>query len=308
VETAFNAESRFLICHLEFLYSMHSVHTSRTACLPIQVLSRSENQTVSTKPMTYTVPPNPTVFISYAHEDADFANQLIADLRANGYACSIDSDIEPGDKWLDRIAGAIRDSDAFIVILTPKALDSDSVLNEIGLARDLKKNNDTRLIIPLMLENMLADPRFSLLLGGHQVATFFDSDHKKTALPKLLHALSNIGARSVPRELELKYLQRLKDEELLHSERYTPLGGGSQQKRRPEMRQIFTRVVTGKDRHLRDQPQVHSFPDAVDEIRNRLPRAVLLGEPGGGKTTTLGKLAADLVETALQDAEPLSRC
>ncbi|HLG17395.1 MAG TPA: SUMF1/EgtB/PvdO family nonheme iron enzyme [Blastocatellia bacterium] len=253
--------------------------------------------------MTYSLPPDPTVFISYAHGDADFANQLIADLRANGYACWIDSDIEPGDKWLDRIAEVIRNSDAFIVILTPKALDSDSVRNEIGLARDLKKLNDKKLIIPLMLENVLADPRFSLLLGGYQVAAFFNSDYEKTALPKLLHKLSNLGPRHAPRELELKYLQLLKDEQLLHSERYTPLGGGSQQRRRPEMRQIFTRVATGKDRHLRDQPQVHSFVDAVEEIRHRLPRAVLLGEPGGGKTTTLGKLAADLVETALQDAQ-----
>ena len=38
----------------------------------------------------------PTVFISYARVDAEFANQLIADLNANGHVCWIDTTMIKG--------------------------------------------------------------------------------------------------------------------------------------------------------------------------------------------------------------------
>jgi hypothetical protein len=47
------------------------------------------------------------------------------------------------------------------------------------------------------------------------------------------------------------------------------------------------------------------FEDAVAELK-AIRRAVLLGDPGSGKTTTFYKLAADLMETALADpAKPI---
>src|SRR5262245_36160455 len=50
----------------------------------------------------------PTVFISYARADAEFANQLIADLNAHGHACWIDTtSIKGGDEWVTTIAEGI---------------------------------------------------------------------------------------------------------------------------------------------------------------------------------------------------------
>ena len=46
--------------------------------------------------------------------------------------------------------------------------------------------------------------------------------------------------------------------------------------------------------------EVRRFEDAVPELK-QIRRAVLLGEPGAGKTTTLYKLAADLIDSALLD-------
>jgi hypothetical protein len=125
----------------------------------------------------------PTVFISYAHQDAEFANRLIADLDANGHACWIDtSSIKGGDEWMITIAEGISASYAFVVIVTQKALESRWVRDEILWAR-----NEEKQIIPLILENVLRDKRF-FLLNSYQGVTLFDGDYA-TALPKLLRAL-----------------------------------------------------------------------------------------------------------------------
>ena len=111
--------------------------------------------------------------------------------------------------------------------------------------------------------------------------------------------------RTVPRTLELGYLERLKLEELLNTEKYTPLGGSSQQQvRRAEMRAVFE-LLPMRGREHQALHERRRFENAVEEIR-RMRRAVLLGEPGGGKTTTIWKLAAELVADAVADrAAPL---
>ncbi len=264
----------------------------------------------------------PTVFISYAHQDAELAEQLIADLRAAGHACWIDTTaIKGGDEWIVTIAEGIINSYAFVVLVTLQALQSRWVQDEILWARQKNK-----LIIPLLLENVVGETRF-FPLTGYQGIPIYDADYR-AALPKLLRALPSPGLppftddapsppanleelqpalhhisppRAVPRALELAYLERLRFEELLNSERYTPLGGTSQQ--RAEMRPSFEHksfqlMSLGKARHA--PQETTRFENAVEKIRS-LRQAVLLGEPGGGKTTTLLKLAADLVGDALTD-------
>jgi formylglycine-generating enzyme required for sulfatase activity len=260
----------------------------------------------------------PTVFLSYSHQDKDFAQRLITDLRAAGHACWIDtSSIRGGEEWILAISDGIINSYAMVVIVTLEALQSRWVRKELAWA---ESNN--RLIIPLMLEDVFKEPLF-FLLANYQAVTCFGGDYA-AALQKLLAALPSpvlpaieaddsqesapapqpatvSASRSVPRALELAYLERLRFEELLSTEKYTPLGGTAQQQvKRAEMRAIFELLPMGKDRQLLHE--THRFENAVEEILT-IRRAVLLGEPGGGKTTTIWKLAADLVATAIQDRQ-----
>jgi formylglycine-generating enzyme required for sulfatase activity len=266
----------------------------------------------------------PTIFISYCHGDKDFAGQLIDDLSAAGHACWIDtSSIKGGDEWIMTIAEGIINSYALVVIVTFEALQSKWVQKEILWAQQKKK-----LVIPVILEDVIHETRFFPLVDCQGVKVF-DSDYA-TALTKLLGSLPSSASpddeipdtrteqsaagtqpaasainrpRSVPRTLELDYLERLKLEELLNAEKYTPLGGTAQH--RAEMRAIFEHkerrpfqlMSLDKARHLRQETT--RFDNAVEKILS-LRQAVLLGEPGGGKTTTIWKLASDLVETALQ--------
>src|SRR5262249_50721898 len=96
--------------------------------LPIQTLATPIDQR------------RPTVFISYVHEEAEFANRLIADLNAAGHACWIDtSSIKGGDEWVRTIAEGIINSYALVVIVTLKAMRSKWVQKEFLWAQQKKK-------------------------------------------------------------------------------------------------------------------------------------------------------------------------
>lgn len=251
-----------------------------------------------------------TVFITYSRQDTDFAKQLIADLEQAGHACWIDTTkIKGGDEWVDMIADAIRNSYALVVLVTKKSLNSLWVRKEILWAEQKQK-----LIVPMILEDVLNENRFFPLIN-FQGIKLFETGYElalgklRESLPSApsadplqiedapVPAIARIETRQLQgpsRKRELEYLERLLLEELLNTEKYTPLGGTSQQKR-PEMRAVFELMRMGEQ-----HGPAKRFENAIEEIR-RLRRVVLLGEPGGGKTTTIWKLAAELVAEAMQN-------
>ncbi|NOG50870.1 MAG: toll/interleukin-1 receptor domain-containing protein [Chloroflexi bacterium] len=82
----------------------------------------------------------PTVFISYAHADDAFAMKLISDLQNAGHAIWIDTvSIKGGDAWVRSIADGIRNSYAFVTLISPDANTSRWVLREYLLAENLGK-------------------------------------------------------------------------------------------------------------------------------------------------------------------------
>ncbi|QQS46817.1 MAG: SUMF1/EgtB/PvdO family nonheme iron enzyme [Acidobacteriota bacterium] len=103
------------------------------------------------------------------------------------------------------------------------------------------------------------------------------------------------------RKVELEIARKLLND-LSDSWRYTPLGG-SARKKNIEMETVFEVKpfqVEPMSRGDRQQFETRQFRDAVNEIL-QIQRAVLLGEPGSGKSTTLYKLTADLCRKAIED-------
>ncbi|NDD64187.1 MAG: TIR domain-containing protein, partial [Acidobacteria bacterium] len=104
------------------------------------------------------------------------------------------------------------------------------------------------------------------------------------------------------RQKELAYLDKLEKEGIKDRTKYTPLGGRATQI--PSIRDEFDfrpceKINVGLNTSKQLEPR--RFDDAVGEIL-KLNRAVVLGEPGAGKTTTLWKLVGDLSEKSRQDA------
>ncbi len=259
----------------------------------------------------------PTVFLSYSRHDEAAAKRLIADLNQAGHACWFDqTSIKSDDTWAKAISAGITNSYAFVTLVSEPANTSKWVLREY-LAADEKPS------LPIFVVQLEAC-EIPLQMKERQATRLFPSydDGLATLLrwlppPRISQAevdatLSESQPRSISqRQLELDYLSGLKLENWLKTiqsvEQYQTMAGTAQTVRDASgmMSQRFKHLA-----HLMENPsdeRVHEtvreqkeYTDILDAIRD-LKRAVLLGEPGAGKTTTLWRLARDLFDAAIAD-------
>jgi len=160
-----------------------------------------------------------------------------------------------------------------------------------------------RLLCKFIKENFLSRPHNEPPQATNPVATARGTVPTDVALA--LGTVPRAVATESPttpdqRALEEKYLTNLETGRLRHTERYTSMAGTAQQKALlPQMEMVFELTPVGKDRKRLEQPR--RVDDVVTGIIEQ-QRVVLLGEPGGGKTTTLWKLAHHLAEQSKQNA------
>jgi formylglycine-generating enzyme len=108
------------------------------------------------------------IFISHAHEDADFAHRLAADLSVRGWRVWIAPEsILPGEKWVAAIERGLATSGVFVVALTPAAIRSRWVRTETNAAIALEHREAVRLT-PLDVEACDAP----LLWSSYQCVSF----------------------------------------------------------------------------------------------------------------------------------------
>ncbi|MBZ5689676.1 MAG: toll/interleukin-1 receptor domain-containing protein [Acidobacteriia bacterium] len=87
-------------------------------------------------------------FVSYARPDAPFALRLAADLRAAAVEVWLDQlDIKPGEPWDQAVEQAIKCCDSLLVVLSPRAVDSRPVMDEVSYALEANKR-----IVPVVVE------------------------------------------------------------------------------------------------------------------------------------------------------------
>jgi hypothetical protein len=101
-------------------------------------------------------------FISYARPDKGYVVSLVEHLRAHGLPVWFDHDLELGTRWVQEIAGRIRQALAVIVIMSPASLRSEWVEREI-----LEGQRCDRQMLPVLVDG----EHFFLLAQTH----FFDA-------------------------------------------------------------------------------------------------------------------------------------
>lgn len=80
------------------------------------------------------------IFISYSRRDQEFVTRLASDLNTQVAGVWFDqSSIQLGEKWRDEIMEGIRDCKAFILVLSPDAMASRYVREEVNKALELGK-------------------------------------------------------------------------------------------------------------------------------------------------------------------------
>lgn len=98
------------------------------------------------------------IFISHAHEDAGFAHRLANDLNKNGWRVWIAPEsIRPGEKWVEAVNRGLDESGVFMLVLTPKAVQSRWVKDETNVAIECEHEGQLR-FIPLGVEQCSIPP------------------------------------------------------------------------------------------------------------------------------------------------------
>lgn len=99
------------------------------------------------------------VFISYKHEDSDFAENLIHRVENAGFKTWVDSDkLAAGEDWRNGIDESIKNAFALIVIMTPEAKASEYVTYEWAFAWGAGVK-----VIPVLHKSTQLHPRLEAL-------------------------------------------------------------------------------------------------------------------------------------------------
>lgn len=257
------------------------------------------------------------VFISYSRHDTTFVEKLDRDLRAQGIDTWRDtSSIIGGEEWYKAIVQGIHAAYAMIQVVTPHSDQSRWVLRE-GLYADQKGLP----IIPLLP----ARHQIPFHLIATQPITCEDYAAGLNQLVAALNAL-RVNAASITtalslgptdRATELAYLDFVLSEMKaeLRSARYVNLGATRErqvfrQQTQPTQADDLGEFQLSFDRFepLVKAERIHGAeldrPDRVDDDARvplrEMERAILLGDPGSGKSTTLQQLTIDLARDAQQ--------
>lgn len=91
----------------------------------------------------------PTIFLSYAHDDRVKAQRLAAALARRGYIVWWDRLIEGGASFAKSIRDALEAADAVVVLWSAKSVESDWVCDEAAQGRDRHR------LVPLSLDGSL---------------------------------------------------------------------------------------------------------------------------------------------------------
>jgi len=122
---------------------------------------------------------NKIAFLSYAHEDKDFAKRIAIELRKDGIDVKIALwDLKPGDSLIQKIfVEGLSNCDIFLILLSSASVRSKWVREELDLAMIKKIEGETR-IIPLIKENCEIPPPLRALLWI-DLSTDFDAGIRK---------------------------------------------------------------------------------------------------------------------------------
>lgn len=131
------------------------------------------------------------VFISYADKDESLARKVTNGLKQEGLRVWYEGDeILAGQNWADKIAKALRESDAMVILLTQDALHSNRVRRDIEFALGTKKYKER--LIPVMVGTSASDfgtSNFPWVLWSSSRLTLPKTGNQERAIKQIADAL-----------------------------------------------------------------------------------------------------------------------
>lgn len=131
------------------------------------------------------------VFISHAEQDVALAKKVATVLTKAGLEVWDDQKILPGENWAERVAEALRESEAMVVLLTPDALQSNWVRHDIEYA--LSEKRYRKRLIPVLVSSVseeCAQEQIPWILHRLNMLKLAD-DNKEENLEQIAQVLLN---------------------------------------------------------------------------------------------------------------------
>jgi hypothetical protein len=142
------------------------------------------------------------LFISYSRRDSEFVDRLIAALERYGFQTWEDvKALAGGDIWKAAISKAVRECDAFLVILSPQSASSENVSKELAIA-----TKHARRILPVMYQGCKIPDKMEYDLAELQWADFVGPPFDE-ALDKLVRALGGSPTKELAGSREVQALR-----------------------------------------------------------------------------------------------------
>jgi WD40 repeat protein len=124
------------------------------------------------------------VFVSYSRHDAAFVRRLVASIEDRGKQVWLDTEgIADAEVFPAAIKRAIEQSDAFLFVITPAAVDSAYCENEVEYAREMQKR-----IVPVLRE-AVPDERLHSEIRDRNWIPFTDDAEFDPSMGRLVRAL-----------------------------------------------------------------------------------------------------------------------
>ncbi len=89
------------------------------------------------------------IFVSYSRADRDTAREVSDRLAQAGLRVWTDSAIRPGEDFVEAIERGLRDSDVYLLFVSPQFVSSEFSMYELGFA--LKQQRSGATIIPVAI-------------------------------------------------------------------------------------------------------------------------------------------------------------
>jgi hypothetical protein len=128
------------------------------------------------------------IFLSHTHQDKEFVNRLKSELNARGVeeVWVDETEMMVGDPLQKKIEDAITKTRFFGVVLSPRSVKSRWVQKELELAMQMEMENDSVVVLPLLLEKCEIPP----FLRPKVYADFTSAETYEDSLEKLLRRLA----------------------------------------------------------------------------------------------------------------------
>jgi hypothetical protein len=105
----------------------------------------------------------PYIYVSYAHANGTQVFKDLAELNSKGYRIWYDEGIDPGNEWPEEVANALANACCVLVFVTPDAIKSRNVRNEIDYALSHDKA-----FLAVHLQETALPPGMELRMGSIQ--------------------------------------------------------------------------------------------------------------------------------------------